>query len=337
MKKTLISLLAMLISWGLVPGRSTAQVPTKITIGYASMSTVITTLWVARGGGFLAKNNVDAELVFVPGSPVLLGALNSGDIQMGYGGGPASLGAAARGMDVKILAAFSNRSGNDFVVRPEIKKPQDLRGKRIGVTAVGGTGWMGAVLVLEQLGLNPERDHIQISGFGDQRVISQALEAGTIDAALVTAVFGFRLKRLGYRILGELDRIPLLGSSIIVKKAYLNSHANIVKDVLRGLIEGHAFVLNPSNKASVMKTIMERLRITDTTAAEVGLQDYVRRADRKPYPLVEGLRNVQRLMKLGNPAVAKVKIEELIDDTLLRDIENSGFLDRVYSGISEVR
>ncbi|MEX0802999.1 MAG: ABC transporter substrate-binding protein [Candidatus Binatia bacterium] len=131
-------------------------------------------------------------------------------------------------------------------MRPEIKNPQDLRGKRIGVTAIGGTGWMGAVLVLEQMGLNPERDHIQISGFGDQRVISQALETGTIDAALVTAVFTLRLKRLGYRILGELDRIPLLGSSIIVKKTYINSHSNIVEDALRGLIEGHAFVLNPS-------------------------------------------------------------------------------------------
>jgi ABC-type nitrate/sulfonate/bicarbonate transport system substrate-binding protein len=337
MNKTLISVLTLLIYWGWVLGRSAAQASNKITIGYASMSTVVTTLWVARDEGFLAKNNIDAELVFVPGSPILLAALNSGDIQLGYGGGPASLGAAARGLDVKILAAFSNRSGNDFVVRPEIKKPQDLRGKRIGVTAVGGTGWMGAVLVLEQLGLNPERDHIQISGFGDQRVISQALEVGTIDAALVTAVFTLRLKRLGYRILGELDRIPLVGSSIIVKKAYLNSHAGIVKDVLRGLIEGHAFVFDPSNRAAVMKTIMKRLGIADTTAAEVGLQDYIRRVDRKPYPLVEGLRNVQRLMKLSNPAVAKVKVEELIDDSLFRDIENSGFLDRVYRGISEAR
>ncbi|MEX0803000.1 MAG: hypothetical protein WD688_06750 [Candidatus Binatia bacterium] len=86
-----------------------------------------------------------------------------------------------------------------------------------------------------------------------------------------------------------------------------------------------------------MKIIMKRLGIADTAAAEVGLQDYVRRADRKPYPQVEGLRNVQRLMKLSNPAIAKVKVEELIDDSLLRDIENSGFLDRAYRGISEVR
>ena len=273
MKKTLSSVLMLLVFWGWFPDSSCAQARNKITIGYASMSTVVTTLWVARDEGFLAKNNIDAQLVFVPGSPVLLGALNSGDIQVGYGGGPASLGAAARGLDIKVLAAFSNRSGNDFVVRPEIKKPQDLRGKRIGVTAIGGTGWMGAVLVLEQMGLNPEKDRIQISSFGDQRVISQALETGTIDAALVTAVFTHRLKHLGYRILGELDRVPLLGSSVIVKKTYIDSHSSIIKDAMRGLIEGHAFVLNPSNKASVMKIIMKRLGIADTASAEVGLDD----------------------------------------------------------------
>ena len=229
MKKTLSSVLTFLMFWGWFLGPSCAEARNKITIGYASMSTVVTTLWVARDEGFLAKNNIDAELVFVPGSPVLLGALNSGDIQIGYGGGPASLGAAARGLDVKVLAAFSNRSGNDFVVRPEIKRPQDLRGKRIGVTAIGGTGWMGAVLVLERMGLNAEKDHIQISSFGDQRVISQALETGTIDAALVTAVFTHRLKGLGYRILGELDRIPLMADHSGAKHVQVNVNQTAMK------------------------------------------------------------------------------------------------------------
>src|SRR5215469_14291728 len=146
----------------------------KVVVSYASMSSVATTLWVAQDKGFFAKNNIDVQTVFIPGSPTLVASLSTGDLQFGYTGGTATLGAAVGGLDVKILAAFSNYVQNDLVVRPEIKVPADLKGKRVGVTSIGGTGWMAAMLALEQVGLNPERDKILLAAFGDQRVITQA-------------------------------------------------------------------------------------------------------------------------------------------------------------------
>ena len=165
------------------------QSRSKVITGYASMSSVATTLWVAQDKGFFAKNNIDVQTVFIPGSPTLVASLNTGDVQFGYTGGTATLGAAVGGLDVKILAAFSNYVQNDLVVRPEIKVPADLKGKRIGVTSIGGTGWMAAMLALEQVGLNPERDKILLAAFGDQRVITQALETGTIQGAALAGVF----------------------------------------------------------------------------------------------------------------------------------------------------
>ena len=117
-------------------------------IGYASMSSVVTTLWVAQERGFFAKNGIDVQTIFIPGSPTLVASLNTGDLQFGYTGGTATLGAAAGGLDIKILAAFSNHIQTDLVVRPEIKTPNDLKGKRIGVTSIGGTGWMSAMLIV---------------------------------------------------------------------------------------------------------------------------------------------------------------------------------------------
>src|SRR5678816_2565917 len=84
------------------------QPRSKIVIGYASMSSVVTTLWVAQDKGFFAKNNIDVQTVFIPGSPTLVASLNTGDVQFGYTGGTATLGAAVGGLDVKLLAAFSN-------------------------------------------------------------------------------------------------------------------------------------------------------------------------------------------------------------------------------------
>lgn len=303
----------------------------KVVIGYASMSSVATTLWATQEKGFFAKNGLDVQTIFIPGSPTLIATLNTGDVQFGYTGGTATLGSAVGGLDLKMIAAFANRVQTDLVVRPDIKTAADLKGKRLGVTSIGGSGWMSAMLGLEQLGLNPERDQISLSAFGDQRVISQAVEQGTINGAAIAGVFSRRLKRSGYNILGDLEKIPLVGTSIVVKSDYLNTQTATVRNTLKALIEGHAYVLNPANRAAVIEILMKRLGLSDTAMANDGLDDYVRRVDRMPYVSIEGLRNIQRFMKLRNPKIAEVKLERLIDDSILRELDKSGFIDQAYA------
>src|SRR5262249_37929461 len=192
----------------LLPALAFAQPRSKVTIGYASMSSVATALWAAQEKGFFARNGIDAAAIFIPGSPTLIATLNTGDVQFGYTGGTATLGAAVGGLELKIAAAFANHSQSDFVTRPEIRTAADLKGKRIGVTSIGGTGWMSAMLGLEQLELNPERDKISLAAFGDQRVISQALETGTIQGASLAGVFCLRLEGSGFDLVGALAKMP---------------------------------------------------------------------------------------------------------------------------------
>src|SRR6516225_3409295 len=123
--------LSVILLLCMLPTSSYSQTRTKMVFGYASMSSVVTTLWVAQEKGFFAKNGIDVQTIFIPGSPTLVATLNTGDVQFGYTGGTATLGAAVGGLDIKILAAFSNYIQTDVVVRPEIKTPADLKGKRI--------------------------------------------------------------------------------------------------------------------------------------------------------------------------------------------------------------
>jgi len=125
--------------------------PTKMIVAYASISPRVAPLWVAQEQGFFKKNGIEAELIFVRGAPTLVAALTSGDMDIGYTGGTAVLGASAAGIDLKILAVLTNRVTYDLVARPDIKRVEDLRSKRFGVTSIGGTLWMGAVLGLERL------------------------------------------------------------------------------------------------------------------------------------------------------------------------------------------
>ena len=266
------------------------QSRSKVVIGYASMSSVATTLWVAQDKGFFAKNNIDVQTVFIPGSPTLVASLNTGDLQFGYTGGTATLGAAVGGLDVKLLAAFSNYVQNDLVVRPEIKTPADLKGKRIGVTSISGTGWMAAMLALEQVGLNPER-----------------------------------------------DKILLVGTAVVVKGDYLAGHQIIARNTLRALIEGHGFILNPANKTAVIEIMTKKLGITDPVAANDGYDDYVRRTDRKAFVIVDGLKNIQRFMKLRNPKIGEMNLDRLVDESILHEFEKNGFLDQTLGGKTAAR
>ena len=332
----LLLALSLLVASVLCPVELIAQSRPRIVIGHASMSSVVLTLWAAQDKGFFAKNNIDAQLVFIPGSPTLIATLNTGDVHFGFTGGTATLGAAVAGLDVKMIAAFANRVQSELVTRPEIKTAADLRGKRVGVTSIGGTGWMSALLILEQIGINAERDKMQLAAFGDQRVITHALESGTILGAALAGVFSKKLARTGYWVPGEPDKIPLTGTGLVVKADYLHNQAAISRNVLRGLIEGHAYVLNPGNKASVMEILSKRLGTTDPIAAADGYEDYVGGVVRKPYVGIDGLKNIQRFMKLRNPKIAELNLEKLIDESFLREFERSGFLDQqfgVKSGI----
>ncbi len=320
-----------------LPAAGAAQPRTKIVVGFASMSSVVTSLWVAQEKGFFARHGLDPQLVFVPGSPTLIASINTGDIHLASTGGTATLGAVVGGLDMKIIAAFANYVQTDLVVRPEIKTPADLKGKRIGVTSIGGTGWMSAMLGLEQIGLSPERDKILIAAFGDQRVISNALETGTIQGAAIAGIFTRRLKRMGYNFLGDMEKIPLVGTSVVVKADYLASHQPIVRSALRAMLEAHGYVLNPANKASVIEVVSKKLGVTDPVAANDGYEDYVRRTDKKGFVVLDGLRNIQRFMKQRNPKIGEINLDRLIDESILRDFEKTGVLEQALGGKAAAR
>src|SRR5215467_2211320 len=121
----------------------TATAPTKIVVGYAAINGRVAPMWIASEQGFLAKYGLQAEQVYVRGAPLLVAGMASGDIQFTRSGGSATLAAVGAGHDFKIVATFSSRNTYDLIARPNIKRPEDLRGKKIALISIGATGWMG--------------------------------------------------------------------------------------------------------------------------------------------------------------------------------------------------
>jgi ABC-type nitrate/sulfonate/bicarbonate transport system substrate-binding protein len=304
----------------------------KIVVAYAAMNARVAPLWVARDHGFFTKYGVQGETLFVRGAPTLVAAMTTGEIDVGYTGGTAVIGAAAGGSDLKILAALTNRVTYDLVVRPDIKTPEDLRGKTFGVQSIGGTVWMGAILGLEHLGLNPEKDKISIIVAGDQTVLAQAVATGTIDATVLDGVQSRRLHAMGMPILASLadTNLPILSTGIVARESYLKKNPEILESVMKALIEGLAFSLSPNEKPETLKIVRKYLKV-DAQSAEEGYKDMVIGFDRKPYPSPKGVANIVRLMKTRNPKVAKIKPEDVIADGILRKLDGTGFIDQMYA------
>jgi NitT/TauT family transport system substrate-binding protein len=311
---------------------TTARGATKLTIGHSTINPRIAPLWIAQEKGFFQKYGIDATLVFVRNTPLMIAAMKAGTIPIAYGGGSGILGASVTESDLRVLATFTGRMTNNVVARPGIKTAKDLRGKILGIQGVGGTNWMAALLWLEALGLDLRRDNIILQGTGEQVVRAQALESGKVDAAVIDMAFSKKLEQRGFNVIGDALKtdIPFTGVDIVTNRAFINDQSPLIENMIRALLESLAYMLAPKNQGAVVDLIIKKLRLKDTLTAEEGYHDAVRTMSRKPYPAIEGMRNVQRLLKTQNPRIGDVNVEDLVDNRFIRKLDESGFFERIY-------
>jgi len=314
-------------------GSRAALSATKLTIGHSTINPRIAPLWLAQEKGFFQKYGIDATLVFVRNTPLMIAAMKAGTIPIAYGGGSGILGASVTESDLRILATFTGKMTNNVVARPGIKTAKDLRGKILGIQGVGGTNWLAALLWLEALGLDLRRDNIILQGTGEQVVRAQALESGKVDAAVIDMAFSKKLEQRGFNVIGDAlkTEIPFTGVDIVTTRGFINDQSSVIENMIKALLEGLAYMTAPKNQSAVVELIMKKLRLKDIVTAEEGYHDAVRTMSRRPYPAIEGMRNVQRLLKTQNPRIGDVNIDDLVDNRYIRRLEASGFFEQIYA------
>jgi ABC-type nitrate/sulfonate/bicarbonate transport system substrate-binding protein len=234
-----------------------------------------------------------------------------------------------------MVAGFVSRGRGFLTVRADIKKPADLSGKRFGVQSIGGTLWMYAMLTLEHLGLDSTRDRIQFVIVGDQTVLVRALEANVVDATvLTTRTYSLALKQKGFNVMAEV--LPAMAATgIVTRRSLLEKNPAAIENAMKAMIEAEYFLLAPSGKAQTIKTVMNRLKLSDPSLAEEGYADIVKECEPKPYPSLEGMKNMQRLLALQNPKLADVNAPSMIDSSLLQKLERAGFLAQLQARYRE--
>jgi len=284
-------------------------------------------LWVGVDRGFYRKHGLNVEVVFMRSGPLAMSALASSDVQMVFTSSNNVLNVAAGGLDVVVIGNVVGRLEGDFMARPEIKKPEDLKGKQIAIQSIGGGGWANNMLAMDYLGLDPDRDNIRFLVLGDQPSRIQALETGRAQASWMGSTFSATLKKKGYTILLEMPRAPIvyLGASLVARRSTLRAEPKVYESMLKGTIDSMRFFMKPENRPMVLQSIARVLRLPRLEDAETGYNAMVAayNIDLKPKP--EGVQKIHSILSRTNPKLQAFKPETIIDDSLIQKILASGY------------
>ena len=300
---------------------------TKVLVTTGSSSEREGALYVAQDQGYFRKYGLDVTLVQVRNGPVGMAALSSGESLLHWGSvSAANLGAIAEGADLVFVAGFINKLTGAFAAGPKIKSPAELRGRSLGVNSLSGGTWIFTMLALDHWGLAPEHDKIQIRALGDNSVVSQALLAGNVDGAYLSYTYAKIVQNKGFRVLADLEKLPIAyqGTGIITRRSAIVSSSGSIEAVIKGLLDGVAFIRIAENKPQVVKSLARGLRLKRVEDAEEGYQSMLGLYERKIYPSADGVRNVIRLLGATNEKIRRLKAEELVDDGIVRKLEREG-------------
>jgi len=299
----------------------------QIKIAYSGVSAAGTPLWLAKEEGIFTKHGLEADLVAVRSAPLQVTALVSNEVQFVRGSVSSMLTAAAQGAKLKILLSlFAERASYDFLVSPSITRPADLKGKKIGVQDFSGLLWSLTMLSLRELGLDPQRDNINIQAIGDSTVIAQSLTSGIIDAAALDKLQSVRLQGQGAKVLLDLRRVAFPSSPFMGAEAFIEKNPQTIEKFIKALIE--ASTIMRAQKERGLAVLQKHIK-TDRALAEIGYKNLLDDLTAYTFTSVKGLRTVQEIVALRDPKIAKYNVEDLLDQRILKKVVDSGYVEEI--------
>jgi ABC-type nitrate/sulfonate/bicarbonate transport system substrate-binding protein len=322
-----VALVAFLLYLNLpLVGATSADLP-LVRIAHGAFSEKVGVLWIGVAQGFFRKHGVNVEVINIRSGPQTMAALVSGDIQVAYTIPGSVVSAATSGLDVAFFAGLVNKADGDFIAVPSIHSAEELKGKRVGVQSIGGGVWSMAMLAIEHLGLETNRDKMTVMIIGDSPVLAQSLESGGIEATYLNYTHSRALKEKGFPVLLDLGKapIPYQGLAAATRRGYLRQNPQVIDSLMRGFVETVAFIHKPTNKETVTKSLVKNLRLKSTQDAEIGYAalQWLYSLDIKP--TLPGIQNMARFLALTNPKVKTVKSEDVVDEVPWNRLEKSAF------------
>jgi NitT/TauT family transport system substrate-binding protein len=302
----------------------------KIYWGVSTLSPTLWIPWIAKEAKIFEKNGLDVEAVLLNGSGRTSQALLSGSLFAASVALPQVMLADLNGADLVNVAHGIGVQGSRLMVKPEIRKVEDLKGKRIGISSLGSAGDLLFGYVLRKYGIDTNREVIWLA-VGNTAERLQALISGAVDAADMTYPADVEAERKGFRpLLDARKEIVYPTASVVTRRKTIKEDRDTVMRFVRSFVEGIAFFQN--NKEFSKKVLTKYMRTTDPEYLEgsytIFKQDFIS----VPYPITKGLDAVYEIAAFRRPEIRSHKPEEFVDTSFVAELEKSGFIKKLYEG-----
>jgi ABC-type nitrate/sulfonate/bicarbonate transport system substrate-binding protein len=301
-----------------------AQGLRKFHWGVTSLSASQWIPWIAKEAKLYEKYGMEAELVLLRGSGQSAQAIIGNSIL----GAPCTLttvmGANLSGADLVTVAHTVAGVQSKLLVRPEIKKLDDLRGKRIAVSGFGSLGDFLERYIMKKYGMDPVKDVIMLA-IGAQPDRIQALFNGAVDAADLSHPADVQAERKGYRMLWDAKReVSYPSMSIVTRRKHVIEDRDSVMRMVRAHVEG--IHLLKTNKEFSMKVLSKYLKTNDRELLEGSYEIYRKDFISVPYPITQGLQPTYEYVAQQRPDVWTYKPEAFMDGSFIAELEKTGFI-----------
>ena len=303
----------------------------KVAFGWSAVAGTQAIPWITKDAGLFEKNGLDATLIYLDGGSRAVQVLLSGDIPVVQGGGNAPVAARLRGGDATMILGIINVLAYSLIVQPDIKRPEDLRGKKLAVSRYGSNSDYATRKLLTKWGLKPDIDVaiLQIPGGQPTRLgaVQQGQVAGLVAQPPLTSMA--RKAKLSFLAEpGDFGFNYYTNTPIVTRSAFIRERRDLVRRFTRALVEGiHVY---KTQKDFSKKVSAKYMRINDAEAIEDSYQFFLPVVPTKPYPILDGIKEV--LLELGekDPKARTPKPEEFSDMSFVKELDDSGFIDRLY-------
>ncbi len=305
---------------------------TRMRVSYSSIGAASLATWVGTDAGIFNKHGLDVGLIYIGGGPRAMATTIANETQITQGAGTGSILAKLGGADTVMVATILNTTPQSLMVIPEIRAPQDLRGKKLGVTRFGALSDFGVRKYLQKVGLDPEKD-VTILQLGGLPEILAAIQSGAIHGGALSSPALTKAKQLGYKEMMDLGALGISypGTSYMTTETFIKNHRPQSSSFSRAL--SRARIISAATKKSPSACSRNIPRSTS------------RRCWRKPINYspsaifascrlrrTEEVKTVLDQIKDKDPRARTTDYDSFIRGDLMREIEQSGFIKNLSRG-----
>jgi ABC-type nitrate/sulfonate/bicarbonate transport system substrate-binding protein len=284
-------------------------------------------LWMAHDLGIFNRNGLDVQLLYIGGGSVVTQALIGGDVQFVRLGASAVMQASLRGADLKMIANTINRLVFSLMAKPEIKSPADLKGKKIGVTRLGGSTDFALDLALKKWNLRRGAD-VAVLQTGGMPQLLGAITAGGVDAGVISPPTNLTALKMGLKEMVDFGDLPIQypNSPLATTQVFLDKNRDIALRLLRAYAEGIHRV--KTDREATLKIYAKYTKVQDPEILAELYRIYgVKHLESVPAVKLDAVEEVLRFeIKTG----AAAKAADFIDNSLVAELERDGFFRKLY-------